>query len=88
MLRDGLGITQNKPMALKYFRQAAEANYADASLLAQLLVDEGVKMPEKSKVKRSVASVSTKSEAKKSAKSGRHGKSAKSKKHHKKSHKR
>ena len=55
MLRDGVGMPQDKSMALKYFNQAAASDYADANLLAQFLVQEGVKEP----VRKSVASKRT-----------------------------
>ncbi|MDE6381829.1 MAG: hypothetical protein K2L57_03065, partial [Muribaculaceae bacterium] len=67
----------DKPMALKYFNQAAASGYADSELLAQFLVQEGVRLP----VKKNVATVgkNKKTSAKKSAKSASSKRSGKTK---------
>lgn len=45
MLRDGIGVNMDKSQALKYFKQAAQAQYADAEALAEELEKQGVRMP-------------------------------------------
>ena len=60
MLRDGVGLSQDKSMALKFLRQAAESNYGDAELLAQFLEQEGVKLPVKHQASAKKSSASTK----------------------------
>lgn len=55
LLRDGRGVNQDLPRALKYFKQAAASGYKDANVLADMLEEQGIKVPTTREVRQAAA---------------------------------
>ena len=89
MLRDGVGVGQDLPRALKYFNMAAQQNYGDAAECARKLRDKGISLPGKPKTTRTQASAAAKkvNKTKSTTSSGKKSVASRKKTSHKKKRK-